>query len=183
MECENDVACQPDWANEATGVAMIEFVEGQFSYQCTGALLNDSDPATFINYFLTAHHCIGSQSAASTIDFSWFYQNDTCGGGTLSGQYTTTSGGADLLATSATSDFAFLRLRRDPPDGVFYLGWSTATPTFAETLTGIHHPQGEPKKISFGRLVPPLTDFWDVQWFYGVTEEGSSGSPLWARGA
>jgi hypothetical protein len=173
--CENDVACYPAWANEASGVAEIVFVDGGFTYQCTGSLINDSDPTTFINYFLTAHHCIGSQAAASTIDFTWFYQDVSCNGPQDNSVDTF---GADLLATSSSSDFAFLRMREDPPDGVYYLGWSTAAPSSSDTLTGIHHPQGEAKKISFGNLWGIIPAFWQVQWTSGVTEEGSSGSPL-----
>jgi hypothetical protein len=175
-QCELDVVCYPLWANEAAGVAEIIFVEGMDTFQCTGSLMNDSDPSTFINYFLTAHHCIGSQTVAATIDFYWFFQDISCDGPQDPG--TQTSGGADLLATSSTSDFAFLRLRRDPPDGVYYLGWSTETPSMTENLTGIHHPQGEPTKISFGGLWGVQNNFWQVQWSQGVTEEGSSGSAL-----
>jgi hypothetical protein len=174
--CELDVVCYPAWSDEASGVAEIVFVDTGFTYQCTGALINDSDPNTFINYFLTAHHCIGSQSVASTIDFSWFFEDVSCDG--PEGTPVDTSGGADLLATSSSSDFAFMRLRQDPPDGVFYLGWSTAAPASTEALVGIHHPQGEAKRISFGSLWGIIPAFWQVQWDRGVTEEGSSGSPL-----
>jgi hypothetical protein len=63
---------------------------------------------------------------------------------------------------------------------VTYLGWTTALPA-SETLTCIQHPNGLDKRISFGHKVAPgagFEDFTGVRWSTGVTEPGSSGSPL-----
>src|SRR5262249_36397357 len=89
-----------------------------------------------------------------------------------------TSGGADRLAGSTASDFSFLRLKRHAPGGVSFLSWTTDPPANGETLTCIHHPDGSFKRISFGHPFDSTSDFWAVQWFSGVTEGGSSGSPL-----
>jgi lysyl endopeptidase len=174
--CHNDVSCFPDWASQAAGVAWIVFIEGGRTFLCTGCLLDANDPAT-PDYFLTAHHCIGNQTVASTIEFYWFYQTAFCDGPAPDpGTVPRTGGGGDLLKTSSNSDFAFLRLREAPPGGTFRLGWSTSPPT--TDLAGIHHPDGSYKRISFGTSAGVASHFWQVQWNSGVTEPGSSGSPL-----
>jgi V8-like Glu-specific endopeptidase len=179
VSCIPEVACYPDWATPASGVAVIQFNSGADTFLCTGCLLNDNQPLTFIDYFLTAHHCITGQSAASSIEFFWFDQTVSCDpNSAVSPAFTQVSGGADLLAGSAVSDFAFLRLREPTPTNVTYLGWSTAAPTANETLTTIEHPGGSTKKIAFGHQDSFDRDFWQIAWNTGVTEEGASGSPL-----
>ncbi|HBE10897.1 MAG TPA: hypothetical protein DCY76_00535, partial [Flavobacteriales bacterium] len=66
---------------------------------------------------------------------------------------------------------------------VEYAGWdaSGATP---ENATGIHHPSGDVKKICFEEDSPYTSStggaqvWWIDNWEAGVTEPGSSGSPL-----
>ena len=180
--CHNDVTCYPAWTAVGNGVAGIGTVGDTGFLWCTGCLLNDQDPGSFIDYFMTANHCVASQSEADDTEFYWFYKTGTCNGAPPSlGSATRTGGGAAYLAgrtVDAANDFAFLRLRTAAPGGVTYAGWSTATPGGTETLTGIHHPDGSYKRISFARLVSSDANFWDVRWFDGVTEPGSSGSPL-----
>jgi lysyl endopeptidase len=179
--CEPEVACFPAWMSDAEGVAEIEFVEGIHTYICTGCLLNDTVPSTTINYFLTANHCVGNSAVASTIEVFWFYQANICHGIPPNRDSVShTSGGAAFLDGSDQSDFTLLRLHQSPPGGVTYLGWSTALPS-AETLACIQHPEGVDKRISFGHKVAPgagFEDFTGVRWSTGVTEPGSSGSPL-----
>ena len=177
--CEKDVTCYPAWANEAAGVALIDFLDGGVEFVCTGCLLSDGFTNSPANFFLTAHHCITSPAVASTMEAFWFFQTSTCNG--VPPDLTTvpmTGPGATLLATSTRSDFSFLLLNTNPPDGVEFLGWTTALPTDTETVTVIHHPMGDYKRISFGHVAGANPNFWFVQWFAGVTEEGSSGSPL-----
>jgi hypothetical protein len=179
--CDKNVACAPAWLDDAAGVARIEFVDSGSAYLCTGCLLNDTVPSTVIDYFLTANHCIGNQTVANTLELWWFYQASTCNGAAPDiNSVPRTGGGATFLSGSDQNDFTFLRLKQSPPDGVTYLGWTTTQPG-SETLTCIQHPQGDQKGISFGHKGSPLPGFEDftaVRWFDGVTEEGSSGSPL-----
>lgn len=175
--CEKQVACFPSWLDDAAGVAEIDFVDNHTEYICTGCLLNDTVPSTTIDYFLTANHCVGNATVASTVEVFWFYQANTCNGPTNS---VSTAGGAAFLDGSDQSDFTLLRLHQAPPDGVTYLGWTTLRPG-TETLTCIQHPDGLDKRISFGHKAPTdpnFLDFTAVHWFDGVTEGGSSGSPL-----
>ena len=184
--CHNNLACASStWRNVGNAVAYIEFLEGSIAYICTGSLLNDADPGTQAPYFMTANHCIGSQSVANTIEFDWFFQATSCSGtATLnSPQVVTTTGGGTLLATRVypNDEFSLLRLSVQPPSGVYYAGWYNDTFSNGEDVTGIHHPAGAYKRISTGDKTNHTNDFWQITWKVngGVTEGGSSGSPLY----
>ena len=176
--CENDVTCYPAWATTASGVARIEFIDSGSAYLCTGCLLT-TVPATYAPYFLTANHCVTTPTIASTLELWWFYQSSTCNGPAPAlNSVPHTAGGADYLAGSTNNDFTFLYLLEAPPAGASFLGWSTGDPGSATTLTGIHHPGGDIKKISFGGQNSLDPNFRYVRWSSGITEPGSSGSPL-----
>jgi hypothetical protein len=90
-----------------------------------------------------------------------------------------------LLVNNSGSDFALIQLSSTPPASynVEYAGWdnSGSTPSSA---VGIHHPSGDVKKICFENNAPYQSStggaqvWWINQWELGVTEPGSSGSPL-----
>ncbi len=180
--CHNDVACYPAWSNQAAAVAGIGSIGVAGELWCTGCLVSDSNPSTYVDYFMTANHCVGSQSEASDTEFYWFYQASQCHGTVPNPRNVPrTSGGATYLAGmtyQSANDFALLQLRQASPAGVYYVGWTTARPSTSETLTCIHHPDGSYKRISFGKLEWDDTNWLTVQWHSGVTEPGSSGSPL-----
>ena len=180
--CNIDLACHPSWASTGNAVAGIGSISDADDYMwCTGCLLNDQVPSTYVDYFMTANHCVGSQTEANDTEFYWFFQTASCGGSPPSlSAVTQTGGGADYLAgrtRASGNDFAFLRLRTAAPGGATYAGWSIDAPG-AETLAGIHHPDGAFKRISFGSPAGSDANYWEVQWSSGVTEPGSSGSPL-----
>jgi hypothetical protein len=65
-------------------------------------------------------------------------------------------------------------------------GWDRSS-TAATNVVGIHHPSGDVKKVStfVGTLVPgtwseaPFRYHWQIpRWTRGITEPGSSGSPI-----
>ena len=123
----------------------------------------------------------------------WTYQTASCGGPPPDRSASTkSSAGAHLLTSGPlyAGDYSLLLLK-DVPPGVFYAGWDPATPPFGAPLTGIHHPQGSFKRISFGRRIGdafvvidnfqnPAQDYYQVLWEKGRTEQGSSGSPLFS---
>ena len=176
--CEQEVTA--DWQNVAKSVGRIDFVTGSFIASCTGTLLNnvanDQKP-----YFLTAHHCISTQSEAQSATIYWNYNTgDSPPGGTPQ------TNGANLLATGATSDFTLLFLTGSVPGGLFYSGWDASAFNTTAAATGIHHPQASHKRISFGNAKPPSAgncppgeQCLRVDWTSGVTEPGSSGSGIW----
>jgi hypothetical protein len=83
------------------------------------------------------------------------------------------------------ADVALIELSSEPLAAwdVEFAGWdaSGATP---ENATGIHHPSGDVKKICFEENSPYTSStggaqvWWIDAWEAGVTEPGSSGSPL-----
>ena len=192
--CNLDVTCYPDWSGAALGVGGIGTIGASGSLWCTGSLLADGNPTTFTPYFLTANHCVGNASKASTIEVYWFYQTDICNG-TPPSPVTVprTTGGADYLAGSPNTtgnDFTLLRLRNDPPADLTYLGFATGLVDIGWEAVCIHHPSSDFKRISFGMItddgspsnnyvpIKPLERYHEVLWHAGTTEGGSSGSPL-----
>jgi len=190
LSCHNDVSCHPSWATDANGVAYINIIINGGVTRCTGSLLNDFDGDTWIGYFLTANHCLslsdsvlGEQAEANTIEFFWRYQTDSCNGMVPRlADVPRTGGGAELISRGtryAGNDHAFLRIRNDLPGGLWFLGWDINTPESSEILTGIHHPVGEYKRISFGNYDGSShSSYWRVEWTDGTVEGVSSGSPV-----
>lgn len=198
--CNLDAMCYTStWGNESLATARITFTKGGVSYLCTGTLLNDNDPSTYIPYFLTANHCISTQTAASTLQTYWFYRASSCNSGSLSSNTRTLTGGATLLYASPVTDTGFMRLNRTPPAGAWYSAWTVDLPALNIPATSIHNPGGDLQKISFGTITGYLNcvsisgsdsfscaaaasgsaDHLKVVWSQGVTEGGSSGSGLW----
>lgn len=176
--CNINVNCPAgdDWQVAKKSVALIT---NGGSAVCTGALVNNTaeDGTPF---FLTANHCLGNPN-------SWVYyfnhESSTCSGS--SGPTGQSVSGGTLLTSSGSSDVALIELSTTPPSSydVEYAGWdaSGSNPTSA---VGIHHPSGDVKKICFENNAPYTSTaggaqvWWINQWESGVTEPGSSGSPL-----
>ncbi|MEM7163984.1 MAG: hypothetical protein AAF581_00885 [Planctomycetota bacterium] len=175
--CHNDVTCSPAWANIARSVAHIQFVDGG-TFICTGQLLNpqnnDSTP-----YFLTANHCISTEAVANTTEFYWLYQTSTCNGSVPSLGSVPQSDYATLLATASSSDFTLLLIEGELPTGLHWSGWSSAPVANGTNMTGVHHPSGDYKRISFGTKISGPSDYVRSDWYDGPTEGGSSGSGIW----
>ena len=176
--CNINVNCPEgaDWQVEKKAVALI--VNGGFA-ACTGSLINntanDGTP-----YFLTANHCLGNPN---TWTYYFNHESSTCSGST--GPTNTSISGGTLLVSDGGADVALIELSDEPPAAwdVEFAGWdaSGATP---ENATGIHHPSGDVKKICFEEDSPYTSStggaqvWWIDAWEAGVTEPGSSGSPL-----
>ena len=176
--CNINVNCPEgaDWQVEKKAVAII--VNGGFA-ACTGSLVNNtSNDGT--PYFLTANHCLGNPN---TWTYYFNHESSTCTG-TTGPTNMSISGGA-LLMSDGGSDVALIELSSTPPSSwnVEYAGWD-ASGSNPENATGIHHPSGDLKKICFEEDSPYTSStggaqvWWINQWEAGVTEPGSSGSPL-----
>ncbi|MCF8334625.1 MAG: T9SS type A sorting domain-containing protein, partial [Bacteroidales bacterium] len=124
------------------------------------------------------------------------YEARGCANPSLEPEYNTMVG-ADKRANggdeaSSGSDFYLVELNNMIPNYInaYYNGWSR-TGEAASSGVSIHHPQGDIKKISTfssklnstGFGTSDLESHWKVTWSstengYGVTEPGSSGSPI-----
>jgi hypothetical protein len=191
--CELDVNCYPDWHTSLSSVGMISFVDNGDEILCSGSLVATRDNS-FKPYFLTAGHCVNNEAAARTVEAYWTYQTPACGAAppaTFTSSLKSTVG-AHLVsfAPPADGDFSLILLA-DAPSGTTFAGWDTADPPFSTALTGIHHPSGSWKRISFGQRTGDATTdvegitaagnlFLQVQWNDGRVEHGSSGSPLFS---
>lgn len=175
--------------SQADAVASILFEDEEGTFVCTGTLLNDTLDGSFIPYFLTAHHCLSTATAAHTVEAWWFWRRAACGLVEIDERFERTFDGADLLATSASADSTLLRLRGEMPEGVTYAGWSADLLVHPAVVHGLHHPRGDEMKYSAGRtlgqsdiavryLETPLRNAIVVRWRDGATEGGSSGSAL-----
>lgn len=185
-----------DWQIVKHSVCLMTFHNFQNSYFCTGALINnvkeDETP-----YFLTANHCINSESTANTLITYFNFENSACDVSDAS--FSQTLSGATFKAGSTDSDFSLLLLNEYPPDeyNPFYAGWDVSGEN-PRSSASIHHPDGAPKCIA----VAHNTSFSypeKIQWFSedrvlvsttlpgthwyslfdeGLPETGSSGAPL-----
>ncbi len=201
--CNVNVNCPEGaaWQNHKKGVARILVKLGNSLFWCSGSLVNNTrqDGTPF---FLTANHCGPNVGAADLNQWLFYfnYESETCANPFVEPLPVTLTG-ADLLAKSPNipidqiSDFMLLKLNQNIPDQYrpFFNGWSIANSITVKGV-GIHHPSGDIKKIStfssqpisssFGDgFVGPSQRYWKLNWAstesgHGVTEGGSSGSPL-----
>ena len=199
--CEVNVNCEEgkDWQNQKQGVVKILTKVGSRYFYCTGTVLNNTTQ-DFSGLLLTASHCsqdfIGGISTPDDYNQWVFYFNYESPGCVTSGATLLSVIGAEKLAISDNpsdigSDFLLLRLRNDIPPAYhpYYCGWDAG---YGNSFSGvgIHHPDGDIKKISTytsmlgsGTWESTPNTHWLVNWVettngHGVTEGGSSGSPL-----
>ena len=194
--CNIDVSCTPAYEADSRSVARMKFVKAGDSYLCTGTLLNNTT-GNGIPYFLSANHCISTQTVASTLSTDWFYRSSSCNSGVLNSSFKTQTGGATLLYNTAVTDTSFMRLNSAIPLGATYAGWSSTSQALGVNVLGLHQPRGDLQKSNVGSIVgfasctPSTLSFFScissalqgsnhlmTRWNAGTTEGGSSGSGL-----
>lgn len=182
--CHININCSQGsgWQDEKRAVAMILTSSG---WLCSGALINNENN-DWTPYFLTADHCLMAAGVQPQYwIFRFNYESSYCTN--QDGPYNQTISGARLRANYGPSDFALLELMTLVPTSydVYFSGWSRSSSAPASTV-GIHHPNGDIKKISLDSNSPAITAYtggtgtthWEVRWNQGITANGSSGSPL-----
>lgn len=178
--CMNNVNCPAYAAYDDQKRSVVCLVNGgEF---CTGALINntcnDGTP-----YVLTANHCGSSGFGSWVFRFNWEAAGCTDPGSSPSTAQSV-SGGTQRAA-SAGSDMSLVQINSAVPSAYnpFFAGWDRNDVPASNTY-GIHHPSGDIKKISFttgntvGAPFGGATCWKTGTWTDGVTEPGSSGSPL-----
>lgn len=195
--CNVDVACALNFKDhpEINSVGML--LTDDHQRYCSGALINNAR-GDGRQYFLTANHCVFSDVSYFIVGFD--YQYERCYSGAekeIKGHVALEPRaklvqGLRLVSSWDRTDYALLEVKEHIPDdyGVFLAGFDT-TNAPATAVHGIHHPSGDVKKIStFSGTVlaaswseAPDSFHWQVPaWTHGVTERGSSGSPLFSSG-
>lgn len=196
--CNLDAVCDASYATQRNAVARMLFTSGGNTYACTGTLLNDAQ-SSGTPYFLSANHCISTQTAASTLQTDWFYQSSGCNTRALSDRTTKLYNGATLLHASSSTDVSFMRLNDAAPAGAYFAGWDASGTALANRtpIVGLHHPAGDMLKISKGEVSGQTScastggnqfgctgntgNFYMVTWSSGTTQGGSSGSALFSN--
>ncbi|HHN47663.1 MAG TPA: T9SS type A sorting domain-containing protein, partial [Bacteroidales bacterium] len=205
-DCNVNINCSEgdEWQHQKRGVVKLHSRVGSIVFRCTGSLVNNTS-YDFSPYVFTADHCARSGSTYASADdlnqwvFYFNYEASDCPnppqeeeplpvaltGATLKANV---GGGSANMA----SDFYLVLLNQNIPPEVmpYFNGWSRRNVS-SGSGTGIHHPSGDIKKIS--TYTQPLITaswnantpnmYWQVRWSatqngHGVTEGGSSGSPL-----
>lgn len=199
--CNVNVACPLGQAypDEIRAVGQYELqadADGNY-YECTGTLITDV-PHDHRNYFVTAAHCIGSDSEAASVVVYWNYQSTLCDqlSAPPGGYFNDDQHGAVLRASRADVDFTLIELNQtpDPAWNLYYAGWDASGATPIGTI-GIHHPSADVKKITAGpgpgitgSCISDTPTANNTHWAtgpytQGTTEDGSSGSGLFASNA
>jgi hypothetical protein len=191
--CHLDPNCYPEWADTMKMVAQLVFEKPDGRYVCSGALVNTREKSRR-PYFLTAGHCINDEASARSVEVYWTYQTAKCGALPPSSRSDSlkSTQGANLIAWSTIpeGDYSLLLLK-DVPGTALFADWDMGDPAMGSALTGIHHPAGSYKRISFGKrigdttvqvegAVAPAALYLELLWEKGRVEHGSSGSPLFS---
>lgn len=204
--CHIDVKCPEgdNWSNQIRSVVCYEVnfttnMGFEIGGLCSGALINNTNQDR-TPYVLSAFHCQDGEEMVADyrsyypniqvtgVDFVFYflYQKFQCNGNNGRGNYSVSGG--DIMAKysyDGGSDMLLLKLRDTIPDlyTPYYAGWDRNEVSNPQPGSCIHHPGGDYKKISIPRLISPRGKFYEVAWYTGnqmkgVTEQGSSGSPL-----
>ncbi len=200
--CEVDVNCPEGdlWEKEKHAVVRLSLVSSQGGGLCSGTLVNNT-ALDCKNYILTAMHCTELSSDANLLSSSarFNFMRSNCGSGLgptsqqLTGLFLKADSNDGGGATG--SDYALLEIQDPIPSTwtVYYAGWdaSDALPAAmanSAKVVCLHHPSGDYMKISHASSCIKGTwqsndKHWRTVWMatetnHGVTEGGSSGSPI-----
>ena len=196
-DCQVDTSCPEGeaWSCQIDAAVRLRISMDGGVFLCSGAMVNTT-ALDCRQYMLTAMHCVEgiSTDELGFLQVRFGYQKSGCGSGT--GPSSRNRTGVVFLADSndgggnSGSDFALYEVEDEISDSwnPYFAGWD-ATGTGSNWGAGIHHPSGDWKKIS--TYTNNLTSqwwgapgsHWGVVWTptesgHGVTEGGSSGSPI-----
>ncbi len=189
--CEIDATCYPQYNQLAAGTLHFQFVSDDgASYVCSGSLIN-TRASSLKPYVATAHHCIGTDVEARSVEAYFGYASKTCNAPSVFREDAYRVSGARYLAGGGWSqgDYALMLLNSAPPPGSYFLGWSASDMPTGQRFLGLHHPRGSWRRIAQGSRSPdagarvegetaPANLFYQMTYSLGLTEQGSSGSAI-----
>lgn len=197
--CQVDVMCPEgdSWQCDRDAVVKLRITQNGGIYFCSGSMVNNVEQDCR-QLMLSSFHC-----ADGVQDDEWpyfkvqfNYEFSSCGGTSSINSRTRTgvihlTDSDDMVGGQIDgSDFLLVEVE-DPIDSAwhpYFAGWD-ATGFNGHSGVGIHHPSGDRKKIStYGAQLTTSGVYapgahWRVTWMstqtnHGVTETGSSGSPI-----
>ncbi|MDR0349533.1 MAG: T9SS type A sorting domain-containing protein [Tannerella sp.] len=204
--CEVNINCEEGdaWQNQKKGVCYMTQRIGNQTFLCTGSLINNT-AGDLKPYIISANHCNsnGTREATPQEMRQWmFYFHKEYKECSTSSEIVTpkTMTGCSKIASTAInggSDGLLVLLDQPVPENynVYYNGWDRRDNP-AKSGVNIHHPGGNQKKISTYKSVATHATFnssggitsdknahWNIVFDatpngHGITEDGSSGSPL-----
>lgn len=197
--CEVNINCPEgdSWQDEKRGVVRIQVKISSSAFWCTGSLMNNARQ-NFAPYLLTADHCGMTANATDLSQWIFYFNYESASCPDPSGEppHKTLVGAKKKAATGGggmvtASDMYLVLLNNPVPDAYnpYFNGWSLSQQPAGSGVC-IHHPEGDIKKISVFTSPAYSTNWgaipnthWGVGWVatqsgHGVTEPGSSGSPL-----
>jgi len=200
--CNIDVACPEGngWENEIRAVAKYTISDSTGTFACTGTLMNNSR-GDMMPLFLTAAHCLVSDTTDASMVFYWNYETSVCDG-IPDGSLDQSQSGSTFISRwdnlETGSDFALVKLDDMPSTNfnVYYSGWDNRDQSYTGARV-IHHPlgsvnpQNSEKRISIENDTLTITTYNGTEedltanylqvgaWDAGTTEGGSSGAGLW----
>lgn len=197
LGCHLDAMCDAAWADPALGVGALAAIDAlrPDAFFCSGALLNRI-PTDGCPLFMTATHCDVTDANADTVEVTWLWQRNGCGGALPNPNTLPTTPGCTVLVRDDITDWTLVGLTLAVPGGLFLEGWSNSNISDGAAMVGIHHPDGAWKRISYGtktgndgfRPNPAGGSScisgsaheieYDTDGGAGLTEPGSSGSPI-----
>lgn len=183
--CVQDLACaavDSEVLEASRAIALLRVVRGERSHVCTGALVHDTAHSGTA-WLITARHCVATQEEAESIEAVWDDRAAFCGSTEPRSRIRTW--GADLIASSAATDIALLRMRRLPPGRTFLEVERMPLPAGTATYR-ISHAEGGTQKYSAsfvtldgaGCASAPRPEFVYSTPSSGGVALGSSGAPL-----
>jgi hypothetical protein len=201
-DCEVDIMCPEgdSWQCERDAVVRLRISQDGGIFYCSGAMVNNTD-LDCRQLLLSAFHCADAVSGDEWAYFKvrYNYEYTECGGTVSINSHSRTGVIPLTNSDDATnqgfngSDFLLVEVEDPiPPEwNPFYAGFD-ASGEAGHSGVSIHHPGGDRKKIS--NYSSALTSYsiggagshWRVFWTatetsHGVTEGGSSGSPIFSE--
>ena len=197
--CQVDVNCPEgdSWQCEKDAVVKLRITQGGGIYLCSGSMVNNT-ARDCRQLMLSSFHCADEveENEWPFFKVQFNYEYFECGGvqsinsRTRTGVIHLTDSDDSFNGQINGSDFLLVEVEDPIIDSwePFYAGWD-ASGFNGNGGVGIHHPSGDRKKISTYTNSPVNSNayssgaHWRVQWTatetdHGVTEGGSSGSPI-----
>lgn len=201
--CMTNINCPEGepWQKEKRGVVRLATVIGGKGYACTGSLVNNTRE-DMTPYILSAYHCFNTGGKTANFnDVTVYFDDESAGCEVDKVRPVPTkqmSGVISLVQNplNGGSDGALVKLKGTINSNwhVYFNGWDRRTDdNIFRNGVVIHHPRGDVKKISF--YANNLTSsqwvnsegtglengHWQTQYTQGVTQGGSSGSPIFSQ--